>query len=120
MERLFKDYNMEQWYEWGLTSTEIGDLYGCVCSTVLKRLTKAGVVRTLSGHRQSNWKGGTRTYFQDEARKIVGLPTDFAYCDGCGKMCSYDVHHKDGTNSNNRRDNLAVLCRRCHRRSHRQ
>lgn len=35
-------------------------------------------------------------------------------CERCGEVKTLDWHHVDGDTSNNVRENLAALCRRCH------
>lgn len=67
---------------------------------------------TISGSKHPNWKGeevsdkGGRTRAQ---RKFVKSKP----CEACGSSVS-ERHHKDGNTANNKRSNIAFLCRRCH------
>ena len=35
-------------------------------------------------------------------------------CEMCGSVKYINIHHKDGNEANNNRDNLQILCRKCH------
>lgn len=48
-----------------------------------------------------------------EARRLI--PT-LGACEDCGGTAT-DRHHKDGNATNNVRENIATLCRRCHMRA---
>jgi len=39
-------------------------------------------------------------------------------CEECGSTIQLVIHHKDGNPNNNDEENLALLCRRCHKRKH--
>ena len=39
-------------------------------------------------------------------------------CEVCGRTAATVRHHRDGDTSNNGRDNVDFLCRRCHYRAH--
>lgn len=44
---------------------------------------------------------------------------DNAQCELCRKtFFRANIHHKDGNHNNNRKNNLIVLCSRCHRKVH--
>jgi hypothetical protein len=49
-------------------------------------------------------------------RKVV-ISESNGMCEQCGKP-GVLIHHKDGTRSNHKRDNLENLCPLCHRRVH--
>ena len=61
-----------------------------------------------SRENNNNWKGGT-TY-----RHLV----DINSCEICGSVNNLVVHHKNHNHSDNRVDNLQVLCKRCHQNHH--
>lgn len=65
----------------------------------------------LSGPRSPDWKGdAARTGSKrDRARRAFELGA----CENCGSPAC-DRHHKDGDTGNNTRENIAILCRRCH------
>lgn len=63
------------------------------------------------GEENPMWKG-------DEARKMTKRERaqrryPLGPCERCGRA-AVDRHHKDGDTGNNRRSNIAILCRRCH------
>lgn len=58
---------------------------------------------------------GTR---HESARNIVSLTKGIKKCEICGEANNLDVHHKDGNYNNNSIDNLIVLCRSCHMKTH--
>jgi transposase-like protein len=72
--------------------------------------------RVLEDH--PNWKGGVRAY---RRMKLADVPLVCADC-GAGEIVkarsNLYVHHIDGDRSNNRIDNLVVLCCSCHRKRH--
>lgn len=39
-------------------------------------------------------------------------------CEVCGREARFDIHHKDFGKDNHDPENLAVLCRSCHKRTH--
>jgi len=41
-------------------------------------------------------------------------------CEGCASVPATNRHHKNGDATDNRRENLAFLCSRCHRALHRK
>jgi transposase-like protein len=64
------------------------------------------------GSQHPNWKGGkvSPQGGRVRARRIHPLPRT---CERCDKP-AVERHHKDGDPTNNYRENLAFLCRRCH------
>lgn len=60
-------------------------------------------------------------YSRQRARRLlVKMGVNFI-CQLCHKKdCLLDVHHKDGNPFNNVISNLAIVCRGCHRKIHRQ
>lgn len=61
-----------------------------------------------SGKNNNNWKGGTKY------RHLVKIEK----CELCDSTNNLVVHHIDHNRSNNCRDNLMVLCKRCHQEHH--
>lgn len=51
-------------------------------------------------------------------RKIARRIVTKRYCEKCGATERLEVHHKDGDATNNKAQNLAVLCMKCHRAEH--
>jgi hypothetical protein len=65
----------------------------------------------------SYWKGGHSQAHYQRVRETYKLQI----CEICGKTnkdARLDTHHKDRNKSNNRLDNLMVLCAACHTRLH--
>ena len=58
------------------------------------------------GENHKGWKGGTEDYWHRKARELTNCPKGLV------------VHHKDGMNTNNMQENLAILCQSCHCRLH--
>ena len=67
-----------------------------------------------TGPQNPNWKGSniTPATGRYRARKIWGFLLQEP-CEGCGAD-AHDLHHRDHDPRNNTRDNIVVLCRRCH------
>ena len=57
------------------------------------------------------WKGDGASDGTKRARAQRSIP--LGPCEKCGKL-GVDRHHRDGDTGNNRRSNIAILCRRCH------
>jgi hypothetical protein len=65
------------------------------------------------GDKHPYWKGGTQTYWNRVARKVMkDTPNKCFYCDNESVI----VHHIDEDISNNKRDNLLKVCHSCHRK----
>jgi 5-methylcytosine-specific restriction endonuclease McrA len=47
-----------------------------------------------------------------EARRLY--PIEGQVCDECADAPALDHHHRDGDPTNNARENVRLLCRRCH------
>lgn len=66
------------------------------------------------GNLNNAWSGGSSpAYYQEVAYRLHGRN-----CLRCGKPAVL-VHHKDGNRRNSTRNNLEVLCKRCHQLEHR-
>lgn len=59
-----------------------------------------------------NYKGDAA---KDAAKRLRarGVYPTLGRCDNCANQAT-DRHHKDGNTGNNRKSNLALLCRKCH------
>jgi hypothetical protein len=81
------------------------------CNMACAGLARRG--RVLSGARQDhpNWKGDAAgsgaKHRRAQAEYTLGP------CEDCGATGT-DRHHKDSDPGNNRPENIAILCRRCH------
>lgn len=63
------------------------------------------------GEQNSNWKGGvSQGYYDRRVQKTC--------CEWCGHRETLEVHHVNEDRSDNRDQNLVVLCRNCHRKAH--
>lgn len=64
---------------------------------------------------RGNWTPETREGWRgrEQARKL--LPT-LGPCEACGAVAN-DRHHRNGQPTDNRLENIAQLCRRCHMRA---
>jgi hypothetical protein len=68
------------------------------------------------GTEKPNWRGGRTSYTYNriafEEYKLEKV------CSVCGTQEQICVHHKDQNRSNNSRDNLQIICKRCHASLH--
>lgn len=101
--------------------SQVGDCAHCGPSVPLKRMTPGtpGKWRCRKAYRENNRENRNRrarkhrgTYLVDKASK----------CPRCGFEASHpaqmDVHHKNRDHSDNRPENLEVICANCHRLEH--
>ena len=63
------------------------------------------------GENNINWKTGIVGY-----HKMIDLTT--ACCEQCGSTKNLLIHHRDHDRTNNKRENLQVLCKKCHQKHH--
>jgi hypothetical protein len=63
------------------------------------------------GAANPNWKGEKTSKHAKRSRIQRALP--MGPCERCAAP-GMDRHHKDGDTGNNRRENISILCRRCH------
>lgn len=61
-----------------------------------------------------NGSGKGRNYYK--TRKFLALYNNM--CSRCGATQKLDVHHKNNDPSDNRKNNIQVLCKSCHSRLH--
>lgn len=72
------------------------------------------------GEKHPRWKGNDvlpesiKARGWREARRL--FPVDGIVCEDCGEVPAKDHHHIDGDTDNNKRKNVALLCRSCHRK----
>lgn len=59
------------------------------------------------------WKRGPVSYNASHSRARVRYPTP-TECERCGRTAPIERHHIDGDPLNNSRENIAMVCRRCH------
>ena len=62
---------------------------------------------------ERRWKPGpvSSNASHSRARRRYPVPSE---CERCGRSVPIERHHKDGDPVNNERQNIAMLCRRCH------
>lgn len=71
---------------------------------------------TPQGADRYNWKGGISSpVYRRIAFEEYGMEKK---CMQCASIENIDVHHKDKNRKNNTRENLEVLCDKCHERHH--
>lgn len=64
-----------------------------------------------SGPKNSNWKGEAAT--PESKRERAERRYALGDCEFCGKPAT-DRHHRNGDLDNHEKENIAILCRRCH------
>ena len=96
----------------------------CMFHYIRKRRGKDLTAPRNDGHRgarNTHWNGGTSEYpnhhEMKKVRKVVLAEAN--YLCPCGAKAT-DVHHKDCSKSNHRKDNLVAYCRKCHLREHKR
>ena len=127
-----------QMYLKGATLAELGEFYDVNWGTIRNRLVDWGITlrrtrdwqtenllqwRRLTpdyqyAERNPNWKGGlSRSTVNRRARASLEVAArDMYTCEECGKTSSrrLNIHHIDRDRSNDKAENLEVLCVRCH------
>ena len=68
------------------------------------------------GEEHPQWKGGSRTYYKNIARKLMRNKDRVCYV--CGVIGNVEVHHCDGNFKNNVITNLTLMCHSCHLKLH--
>lgn len=80
------------------------------------------IARSVSGTLNPNYQGkdNATPYAPGWGRLHKRLIRERAgnQCESCGKQGPLDIHHIDHSKTNHHPDNLAALCRRCHKRVH--
>lgn len=67
-------------------------------------------------NQRPNWKGGSSSY---TFRKIAFEDYEMSrVCEVCGSTENICIHHRDKNRENNSRENLMVVCKRCHTGAH--
>jgi len=61
-----------------------------------------------------NWFGDNITDKGGRARAWRWYSSIKGKCEKCGSIFNVDIHHKDGNPKNNKRENIAFLCRSHH------
>lgn len=81
------------------------------CVRCQRYFSKHGFERAGVGERHYGWKGNgaTSTTKRERAQRMYPLED----CEKCGKK-AVDRHHINGDTGDNRRENIMLLCRRCH------
>ena len=62
-----------------------------------------------NGEDNPHWKGGTRNWWAKHLKQTIGK------CEKCESIKLLEIHHKDHDDTNNKRENIILLCRYCHR-----
>jgi len=66
------------------------------------------------GKHHPNWKGDRITQKSGRSRAERAFPT-IGVCEQCGSVKA-ERHHRNGDTTDNRTQNIGILCRRCHMR----
>ncbi len=110
-------------YNKGLSLGKVGEHFGVSQQTIKRRLQLMGItIRKQSGNQSGEnnpaWKGGTsRAHINRTTKRVCienGVPLN--QCQNCGKVFPHNLnrHHKDEDRSNNKIENIEVLCVKCH------
>ena len=70
--------------------------------------------RLKHGKDHPRWKGDDITERSGRCRALRMYP-DVGPCQDCGSTVKVERHHIDDNTKNNERENIAFLCRKCHR-----
>lgn len=84
------------------------------CSKHIWRLYLKGTDN--KGERNCRWNGGTSEYKNHYAMKKIRkevIKERNGICCHCGKKGN-EIHHLDGSKSNHNKENLALVCHKCH------
>lgn len=104
-------------YESGLTTVDIGNLFGVSACVVGKAIKKRGVIirpKGLSGDKNPMWKGDKAKCRETGHQRAQNLFPKLDTCERCKKVPAIERHHKDGNTLNNAESNIMKVCRRCH------
>lgn len=63
-------------------------------------------------------KPSERASLYQQSIRSVAVETLGGKCSGCGEKDGLHIHHKDGDVTNNKKENLDLLCKRCHSVEH--
>ncbi len=98
------------------SQTDMANRYGVTQQAFQKALKRLGIApkpRGRGGAANGRFKDGTQsTAYRQMVQKRE--------CNRCGSTEQLVVHHRDGVHTNNRPDNLEVLCSPCHTSHHKQ
>lgn len=98
------------------SQAQMAELYGVTLAGFQKALARLGIApksRGRPGPANGRYKDGTQS---TAYRQMV----EKRECNRCGSTEQLVVHHRDGIHTNNRPDNLEVLCSPCHSSHHKQ
>lgn len=112
-------------YLQGYSGREVAKMVGMSKSTTLKIIKELGISRPNIQYQDKygrfNKKGKTSKPQQklcntkQTYRRII---KEDSVCEICGKEGFLEVHHIDRNRDNNERDNLQILCPKCHKDQH--
>ncbi len=69
-------------------------------------------------HYEKAYKRILRAKLSDRERRAIRINVSLDSCSHCDWHGICDMHHLDRDRSNNRADNIAILCPNCHRDIH--
>jgi hypothetical protein len=95
---------------------EMAARYGITQQAFQKALKRLGIApkpRGRAGPANGRYKDGTQSTAYRQMIEKRG-------CNRCGSTDQLVIHHRDGVHTNNRPDNLEVLCSPCHTSHHKQ
>jgi len=98
------------------SQAQMAERYGVTQQAFQKALKRLGIApkpRGRAGAANGRYKDGTQS---TAYRRMV----EKRECNRCGSTEQLVVHHRDGVHTNNRPDNLEVLCSPCHTSHHKQ